>query len=305
MNKSKLIRPMKASEVNCDRVDKLKFPLWVSPKLDGIRAIVLGGQVLSNTLKPFPSKFVQQTWGRPEFEGFDGELICGPPNDRNVYQRTFSAVMTHGSVEPVDFYVFDLWNEAGANYERRFERMNNILVETGVENNRIVVVEQHIASTWPTVENLEQSFLRNGYEGIMLRQPQTEYKFGRSTFLEQALLKLKRFTDSEATIIGAEELFHNNNEAVIDARGLTTRSTHRANKQASGLLGAIIVRDVNDGREFRVGTGFDAQDRERLWHLHLKGQLEGLIIKYSYFNYGVVDLPRHPKFKGFRSPIDM
>lgn len=299
---------MKASDVELNRLDKLKFPLWVSPKLDGIRAIVLGGRVLSNTLKPFPSNFVQRTWGRPEFEGFDGELICGNPNDHNVYQRTYSAVMTHGCEKPVDFHVFDLWSEAGSVFDLRWERMNDILIETGVENHNIVVVDQSLAAEWNEVLKIEQTVLDYGYEGIMIRNPNTEYKFGRSTYLEQALLKLKRFTDSEAVVVGAEELFHNNNPAILDARGLTVRSSHLANKTAGGVLGALVVRDVYgrfDQNDFRLGTGFSAKEREDLWKEYVDGNLLGRIAKYSFFNYGVVDLPRHPKFKGWRSPIDM
>jgi DNA ligase 1 len=301
----KPVQPMLASEVNLDRLERLEWPLWASAKLDGIRAIVKDGVVVSRTLKLIPSQFVQRMWGRPEFEGFDGELICGDPTDKNVYQKTFSAVMTHGSMEPVEFYVFDRWVNSELSFELRHERLCDILVETGVENNKIVLVHQEEVRNWRQVETFESLILNEGYEGLMIRNPTCGYKFGRSTFLEQALLKLKRFKDSEAVVTGAEELLRNNNEPLLDSRGLTVRSTHIANKLGAGTLGALVVRDVVTGLEFRIGTGLDMATRDQLWARHLNGTLLGQLVKYKYLDYGVVELPRHPVFLGLRSKEDM
>src|SRR5712691_7907552 len=70
----------------------LKFPLLVSPKLDGIRASVQGGQLVSRSLKPIPNKNVQDLF-RNLPEGIDGELIEGNPSDE-PFRRTTSIVMS-------------------------------------------------------------------------------------------------------------------------------------------------------------------------------------------------------------------
>ena len=54
----------------------------------------------------------------------------------------------------------------------------------------------------------------------MARHRHGLYKLGRSTFIEQGLIKLKRFEDGEAEIIGFKEKMLNQNEATIDARGV-------------------------------------------------------------------------------------
>jgi len=41
--------------------------------------------------------------------------------------------------------------------------------------------------------------------------------------IDNGLMKLKQFSDSEAEIIGFEELHRNQNEATLDHRGLTKR----------------------------------------------------------------------------------
>ena len=43
--------------------------------------------------------------------------------------------------------------------------------------------------------------LNAGYEGLMLRDPNGIYKFGRSSVKENILLKVKEFMDDEAEII--------------------------------------------------------------------------------------------------------
>jgi hypothetical protein len=64
-----------------------------SPKIDGIRAIIGNGAALSRSLKPIRNLFVQSVLGRAEFQGLDGELVVGDPNDPNCMQNTTSGVM--------------------------------------------------------------------------------------------------------------------------------------------------------------------------------------------------------------------
>lgn len=71
MNK---VKPLLSCEVP---LDKVSFPIYVSTKFDGIRALVIDGVVYSRSLKPIRNKHVQNLFGKPEYEGFDGELVVG------------------------------------------------------------------------------------------------------------------------------------------------------------------------------------------------------------------------------------
>jgi DNA ligase-1 len=62
-----MFKPMLASPAD---MSKLRFPLWLSPKLDGIRALVINGVVMSRSLKPIPNQHVQSLFGH--LEGYDG-----------------------------------------------------------------------------------------------------------------------------------------------------------------------------------------------------------------------------------------
>jgi DNA ligase-1 len=167
----------------------------------------------------------------------------------------------------------------------------------------ITIVPQVWVDSPATLLGLEQHWLEQGYEGVILRDPQGKYKHGRSTLKEAGLLKLKRFTDGEAEVIGFEELMHNENAAKTDALGHTERSTSKAGLRPAGTLGALLVRDLATGVEFSIGTGLSASDRDTIWAD--RGALLGRLVKYKAFNIGAYDAPRFPVFLGFRDRRDM
>ena len=46
-------KPMLACNVD---LDKIQYPVIIQPKIDGVRALVLNGQVVGRSLKPFRNK---------------------------------------------------------------------------------------------------------------------------------------------------------------------------------------------------------------------------------------------------------
>lgn len=277
----------------------LSYPLLASPKLDGVRALIINGIVMSRSFKPIPNAYVQKLFGRPEYNGLDGELIVGAPTDKDVYRNTTSGVMSQAGEPDVSYYVFDKFDHAGGFHARLrasqeiIRRLNPVIPVVPVEH-RFIACEQ-------TLLALEEQYLADGYEGVMLRHQNGPYKHGRSTAREGWLLKLKRFDDSEAVIISAYELMHNANEATQNELGYTERSSHKAGMVGKGILGGLSVRDVYSGVEFDIGTGFDQATREALWKQ--RDQLPEHVIKYKFFASGVKDKPRFPVFLGFRSDL--
>ena len=137
----------------------------------------------------------------------------------------------------------------------------------------------------------------------MLRAPDGPYKYGRSTFNEGYLVKVKRFLDGEAVIDSCEELMHNANEKTLVRNGKAHRNSKKEGKVGRNMLGAYNVRDVHTGVEFSVGSGFTEAERMDLWdgaNLNI-----GKVIKYRYFPSGSKERPRFPTFLGFRDPIDL
>jgi DNA ligase-1 len=168
----------------------------------------------------------------------------------------------------------------------------------GTENDKlpIKIVQHATLHNRHDLDTYEAEQVALGHEGIMLADPNAPYKFGRATTKGGELLKVKRFEDSEAVVIGIQEEMFNGNEAQTNELGRTKRSTAKDGLVGKGTMGALIVRDVKTGVEFNIGTGFTAADRQRF----ALGGILGEVVKYKSFPIGVKDKPRHPVYLGLR-----
>lgn len=278
-------------------LETLTYPVLVQPKLDGVRAVVKDGRLLSRTLKPIPNAEIRAALERPEFEGLDGELLVGPPTADDCYRRTVSFVMADDKTgESWSYYVFDK-HDSDEPIERR---INWARVQAGSWEHLVTLVETAPADDVEALAAFEAQFLAEGYEGGIIRTPGSAYKFGRSG-KKGPLLKLKRYIDYEAEVVACHEELHNANVATRNELGRTQRSSHAAGKVGKGTLGAFAVRALNgphEGLTFHVGTGFTAQQRAEFWEN--RASLIGETVKIKSFPVGTKDLPRHPVFLGWR-----
>lgn len=292
------MKPMLATDHD---PNKLQFPVYASPKLDGLRGLVHEGKLLSRSLKPIPNLHVSKILSDPCFDGFDGELVAGSPTDPKCMQNCTSFFMARDKVsQDWTFHVFDL-HDSDAIYTDRYNQLVGRIATRGTPN--FVIHSRKMIHTHEELLTYEAQQLALGYEGLILRKPDSPYKFGRSTVNEGYLLKVKRFTDGEAKVVGFEEQLQNNNEKTTNELGHSKRSSHKENKTGKNTLGALIVRDLVSGIEFNIGTGLDDTTRKHIWQN--MSMFLGKIVKYKSFLIGVKDAPRHPVFIGFRDEKDM
>lgn len=293
-----ITKPMLAGK--CTDKNKIKYPVLATPKLDGIRCLVVNGQAVSRKFKPIPNWFIRETieWEFPE--GVDGEIMIPGKS----FGEATGIIMSSKNVGPVDFqyWVFDYVK--GLVDKPYYARMVNLEeLECLPKTHHMIRVLPVAIHNKMELDAFEERCLSEGYEGIMIRDPDGPYKCGRSTEKEGYLLKIKRFEDSEAVITGFTEKFHNANEAKKDAFGRTERSSHQENMIPMNTLGNLLVKDVHNGVEFELGSGFDDVTRKMIWDNQQR--YRGMIVKYKFQPYGVKDKPRFPVFLGFRSLDDM
>ena len=298
------VKPMLAGKATDEQISKLfdQFgEMYASPKLDGIRCMIQNGVALSRSLKPIRNEYIQNILGGMElFNGLDGELIVGDPTAHDVYRTTTSNVMRSTGTPDFTFWIFDLFNHPYTYSSRQYEIHH--IDPTGIQPH-IKVLKSVSVFNINEMHAYEQFCLGQGYEGIILRDPNSGYKHGRSTAKEGGLLKVKRFEDGEAGILAVEEQMHNGNEAKTNELGRTQRSSHKENKVPMGTLGALVCKDVVSGIQFNIGTGFTDEVRQQLWWS--RDRLIGQTIKYKSFKIGVKDAPRHPVYLGMRDESDM
>lgn len=301
MSTSDLIRPMLAKPVE---MEKLRFPCIAQPKIDGIRAIIRDGQLWSRTLKPIPNQFIQQYFAdiaMDTIEGLDGELVVGAPNAKDLFQVTTSGVMSEGGEPDFRYDVFDIWNSPDS-ARTRMEQAQERAESLERKNPRILWTPTVEVPNVEILTELRSIYMEQGMEGMIIRDPDSLYKSGRSTVNEGCLLKWKEWVDEEGTVIAFEELMHNGNAATIDALGHTKRSSHQANKIPGNMLGALVVENPKYTTPLRVGSGFTMAQRQEIWDN--KPTYKGQLVKYKHFPIGQKDLPRHPIFLAFRHPDD-
>lgn len=292
----KQFRPMLAVPVD---LNKLRYPVYISPKLDGIRAVVMKAQLISRTLKPIPNDLIRDFFSdRLELEGIDGELIVGCPTAKDVFQRSTSGVMTKTGEPNFRFYVFDVVSAGRFGFSERLSWLREL-----ESAKRITVVPQWFALNLSELQRQHTNHIYQGYEGSIIRSVDGFYKFGRSTVNEGYLLKWKPMEDAEAVVKGFEEKMHNGNGPQKDERGYTKRSSHKSGKVPTGTLGALLVQSPEWPKEFSIGSGFTDSQRSDIWHN--KALYLGSSVKFKFQRSGTKDVPRVPTFLGFRSSLDI
>ena len=284
------IKPLLATKVE---LDKLAYPVLATPKLDGIRCLMVDGVAMSRSMKPIPNNHVQKMLA--DYHGLDGELMV--KGDFNSVQ---SAIMSQDGEPDFTYWVFDSFLEEDLHlpYEDRVEELHwahdpgliepLLPLELNDEEELLVYLEY---------------CLSEGYEGVMVRSPEGKYKFGRSTVKEGILLKLKRFFDDEGVLIEVTEKMHNANELEQDELGYAKRSSKKENLVPAGTAGSCVIEW--NGIQFRVGfgPGIDDANKKQIWDM--RTELQGQLVKFSYQELSKDGVPRFGKMLSIRHPDDL
>ena len=299
-----------ATDEDVAAVLRAKGTMWGFAKIDGVRCLPrfmwsdrLNSKicrVMSRSMKLFPNENIHEVLGLPELAGCDGELTVTAPYDPRACRSAAAAVATMKGEFPWRYYVFDRHDmPANVPYHERYAAIPELDPMTGARK-----LGFELISSVKEFRALERELVeKQGYEGLILRDPNGLYKEGRSTLREGGMLKIKRFVDAEAEIVGFEEEMANTNDLGTDERGYAKRSSAKAGMVGKGTLGAFICRDLTTGIEFSVGGGFTADERMLFWASRVT--LKGKTITYKHLPTGVKDKPRHTGFVSFREAFDM
>ena len=275
-----MIKPMLAHKVNDKKID-FPEPVFIQPKLDGVRCIFTKDGAYSRTGKQFHN--LQHIEIR--LKGFfklnpdvqlDGELYNHAL--RNDFEKIISLVRKQKPTDEdrlnartlIQYHVYD-YIVPFIGYEARLKwLMSNKVLWWG---NVIVPVETHRVNKYEEAANMHyDGFLKQGYEGSILRL-NGPYEQKRSYNLQ----KFKDFSDDEATIVGYEA-----------GKGKRT-----------GTLGKFFMMDDN-GIEFGCppGKGYNYKDLANI--LDNVHDYVGKRATFTYFERTKAGNYRHPMFKCIR-----
>ncbi|MEW6993546.1 DNA ligase [Colwelliaceae bacterium MEBiC 14330] len=255
-----LTKPELQHGISYKKVDNIG-QYYVSEKLDGVRGYWDGKQLRSRQGNQInsPDWFTKSWPAHP----IDGELWMA----RGQFQTLLSCVSKKGNNnnrlsscwQKVRFMMFDLPKHQGT-FSQRVKKMRALVKQ--VSSPYFDMIKQAQFKDIPALEYKLTSVIAGRGEGLMLHLASAYYKTGRNA----ALMKLKRFQDAEALVIGH-----------TDGKG-----------KYKGQLGAIKVRTI-DGKTFKIGSGFTDQQR-------LSPPKLGTIITYKYNGLTDKGIPRFARF---------
>ncbi len=303
-----------------------QYPVIGSPKLDGIRVIIVDGIPQTRSLKkPVPSEVVRGALsGLP---WFDGEVIVGDtPVGSEVCSRTQSGVMSKDGLDIHSKWKLYIFDYADPDYATMPYTARLAGAQKAMEANakRYPLIAPHLALHESVTLNsdkemwaYEDACVKAGYEGIMLRDPNGIYKWGRATAKSRILTKIKRWEDAEARIIDVYEEMHNGNEPKVNALGKIERSSHQDNKSGLGRVGGYLCETFRctdsdlftlypeDGTkaervEFYLGAAANTTQEDRARLFNGRESLMGQIATFKYQPTTGAERPRFPVYKNRR-----
>ncbi len=267
------IKPMLA-HVYEDYQDKLKFPVIVQPKLDGMRciAVIQDGkcQLYSRTQKAIntvPHIVEELEW---LYEGvtitLDGELYVHSSDDNfNELMGILKRDELHPDHKKIEYHVYD--TARAGNYLFRTELL--------MKGKSVKIVEISLAYNHAEVDTLLDTYIKAGFEGVMVRV-NGPYENKRS----KNLLKYKKFQDAEFVITGVEE-----------GKG-----------KLMGKAGAFVC-ETKEGYEFRVKM--EGSLESLVEYLTNFNEYKGKYLTVRFFSLTVDGIPRFPVGVGFKNEKDL
>jgi ATP-dependent DNA ligase len=265
-------------------------PYICQPKLDGerCRAILLNGKAL--LLSSEENIILSVPLIQKELEAFslavkvplelDGELYCHGMSFEDVHSIVGRTVNLNPDHFFMEFHVFDLVQEQNEQCHRLLElkKLSQFFTE------RIQLVPSKVSFTLEEVRESFDLFIKNGYEGIVIREFNATYLRRRSTWV----MKFKPRKKDIYTISG-----------YVEGTG-----------KYSNTLGALLCK--TDGIEFEIGS-FSLTDerRQELWEKRYELTNYDAVVAYQHRwssgkpKSGVfIDLvERLPEVK-FNNPLD-
>lgn len=298
-------KPMLAPNEKVD-LSTLKYPLLASTKLDGIRCIFYKGQILSRSLKQIQNKQLREKFEviRAYTEKnnliLDGEIYSPQLN----FQAITHFVMTQDLgdeqlPEHLKFYCFDcIQND---NFEQRFQIRQVYTESLEKYFPELVISVPHIFVSSPeAVTKFFEDVLKLGYEGLILRDPNGKYKFGRGTIKEGLIYKVKPFLDFDGQIIDVIQATEVNEDAEkkINELGRSVTSKKKGERHTIEKASAFMVK--YEGKDLKVVLSMTDEEKEEVWKN--KESYIGRWITYKGMLVGAKDVVRHPVMIRFREP---
>ena len=264
--------PMLAQDYNKHK-NKVEFPCFIQPKLDGYRMVYYDGKMYSRNGKEY--SILQNTKLAEELKHvpfvLDGELYVHNKlrfEDYGILRKqklSKDATKEQEVLNQMEYHVYDIITND--NYETRLNKLNNFAEQ--VRFRYIKFVQTEICNDEKDIERYNEEFLKDGYEGSIVRNSKGLYK---TKYRSYDLLKNKKFDDAEFEIVDF---------------------TDEADVLNKGDNVIVWICKTKEGKVFNVPSKGTREERTKLFNEGKK--YIGKLLSVQYFGLTSDGVPRFPK----------
>ena len=296
-----VVKPMLAKQA--DKVTKTNIfnKKWIaSRKIDGLRCIIYLGD---------DGKLHTSSRGATNYDSAMFEILTHPALiklfknnkglmlDGECYHHGYTLQQINSiartqkvakDLEILQFYWYDIV-DLNNPFKTRLAKMKSIaseLKEYGSEISwepdrifkenelRIQFVPQVEVSGWDNMMKLHNEYVSEGWEGLVIRDPERPYKPNGRT---NDMIKIKVYKDDCFKVVGKE----------------------------AGLRGSedmVFIMQMPDGRTFKAKPFGDREQKQEYW-INFEEKYNGHIGECKFFYYSDDGIPLQPAFKAFRDDL--
>lgn len=296
-----VVKPMLAKQA--DKVTKTDIfnKKWIaSRKIDGLRCIIYLGD---------DGKLHTSSRGATNYDSAMFEILTHPSLiklfknnkglmlDGECYHHGYTLQQINSiartqkvakDLEILQFYWYDIV-DLNTPFKNRLAKMNSITTELkeygseiGWEPDRIFkdnelriqFVPQIEVSGWDNMMKLHNEYVSEGWEGLVIRDPERPYKPNGRT---NDMIKIKVYKDDCFKVVGKE----------------------------AGLRGSedmVFIMQMSDGRTFKAKPFGDREQKQEYW-INFEEKYNGHIGECKFFYYSDDGIPLQPAFKAFRDDL--
>ena len=252
-----------------DQKDKIKFPVYSQPKLDGIRCIVKKDGMWSRNGKKIVSAphifdAIEHLFKADPNLIFDGELYADKfANDFNaicslVKKTKPTWADLNEAKDKIQYHIYDLPSNDDT-FVKRYKKLTNMSLPQCC-----ILVKTEQLDNLNDVNAYYEDYMSAGYEGQMIRLD-SKYENKRS----KSLLKHKSFIDEEYIILDVEE----------------------GGGNKTGMVGSFVFK-TKEGKTFNSSPKFNWEECIKMWND--RKNLIGKTATVKYFNLTPDGVPRFP-----------
>ena len=296
-----VVKPMLAKQA--DKVTKTDIfnKKWIaSRKIDGLRCIIYLGD---------DGKLHTSSRGATNYDSAMFEILTHPALiklfknnkglmlDGECYHHGYTLQQINSiartqkvakDLEVLQFYWYDIV-DLNNPFKARLAKMKSLaseLKEYGSEISwepdrvfkenelRIQFVPQVEVSGWDNMMKLHNEYVSEGWEGLVIRDPERPYKPNGRT---NDMIKIKVYKDDCFKVVGKE----------------------------GGLRGSedmVFIMQMPDGRTFKAKPFGDREQKQEYW-INFEEKYNGHIGECKFFYYSDDGIPLQPAFKAFRDDL--